>query len=50
MRKLGLTDGREKRIDIGQVYDEVDVMRQGKEAVEMKVEGQTLKEMMGERR
>ena len=35
VRKLGLTDGRKKRSDTGKVYDEVGVMRQGKEAVEM---------------
>ena len=32
--EVGLTDGRKKRSDIGKVYDEVGVMRQGKEAVE----------------
>ena len=35
MTKLVLTDGRKKRSDIGKVYDEVGVMRQGKEAVEV---------------
>ena len=35
MWKLGLTDGWKKRSDIGKVYDEVGVMRQGKEAVEV---------------
>ena len=35
MRKLGLMDGRKERSDIGKVYDEMGVMRQGKEAVEV---------------
>ena len=34
VRKLGMTGGRE-RSDIGKVYDEVGVVRQGKEAVEV---------------
>ena len=34
VRKLGMTGGRE-RSDIGKVYDEVVVVRQGKEAVEV---------------
>ena len=33
-RKLGMTGGRE-RSGIGKVYDEVGVVRQGKEAVEV---------------
>ena len=33
-RKLGMTGGRE-RSDISTVYDEVGVVRQGKEAVEV---------------
>ena len=32
-RKLGLTNGKTKRSDVGKVYDELDVVRQGKEAV-----------------
>ena len=32
-RKLGLTNGKKKRSDIGKVYDELGVVRQGKEAV-----------------
>ena len=35
VRKLGLTDGQKKRSDISKVYDEMGVMRQGKEAVEV---------------
>ena len=34
VRKLGMTGGRERN-DIGKVYDEVSVVRQGKEAVEV---------------
>ena len=33
--EVGLTDGRKKTSDIGKVYDEMGVMRQGKEAVEV---------------
>ena len=33
VRKLGMTGGRERN-DIGKVYDEVGVVRQGKEAIE----------------
>ena len=34
VKNLGMTGGREKS-DIGKVYDEVGVVRQGKEAVEV---------------
>ena len=34
MKNLGMTGGREKS-DIGKVYDEVGVVRQGKEAVKV---------------